>query len=325
MRLSYCVQDREKDFFTTTLGDFMSLPNEQSVVEACSAEIDQLAEDMQRSADASGKASKLQELSRHAVVRLLHILNNQIATFYDDAGNLLDGADTSAIYGILCRVYSIAVDRTRELGYSAYKAGVKAGTIDKSNYTKTEMGKSASKGIRNKRRNFSHFAHSATHETAKFREDTALAVSPYVDGEANMQWGARTTAFKQPITHELSTSTMKVCVGKGKVVQEDGSLGTTSMLYLLGEEGNTLETDREDGRFIVTFGVTPNTYQVAMKRSDISTSTLFADLTGKKLEISRYLTQVAIALKALEDSELPPECEVKYRKPVEKGEEEDIG
>ena len=303
----------------------MSLPNEKSVIKACSAEIDQLAEDMQRSADASGKASKLQELSRHAVVRLLHILNNQIATFYDNAGNLKAGADTSAIYGILCRVYSIAVDRTRELGYEAYKAGVKAGTIDRSNYTKTEMGKSASKGIRNKRRNFSHFAHSATNDDATYREDTALAVSPYVDGEANMQWGARTTAFKQPITDALSTSTAKVCVGKGKVVQEDGSLGTTSMLYLLGKEGETLETDREDGRVIVTFGVKPNTYQVAMLRSKIPTSTLFADLRGKKLEISRYLTQVAIALKSLEDSGLPPECIVLYRKAPGAEEDSDLG
>ena len=303
----------------------MSLPNEQSVVEACSAEIDQLAEDMQRSADASGKASKLQELSRHAVVRLLHILNNQIATFYDDAGNLKAGADTSAIYGILSRVYSIAVDRTRELGYSAYDKGVKAGTIDKSNYTKTEMGKSASKGIRNKRRNFSHFAHSATNDDATYREDTALAVSPYVDGEANMQWGARTTAFKQPITDALTTSTLKVCVGNGKIVQEDGSLGTTSMLYLLGAEGETLETDRADGRIVVTFGVTPNTYQVAMKRSKIPVSTLFADLKGKKLELSRYLTQVAIALKALEDSELPLECIVLYRKAPGAEEDSDLG
>ena len=242
-------------------------------------------------ATATGK--KLQEAGRIAIINYCSSLEQGLASAFTQAGDLYKDFTVNDLGELVNDCFNEIVGQVRKGGKTKHNDLVKAGEIPP--YNANDMGKNASKAIRDKRRDLENLLVCLTSGVPKIIKNARAACGAWVPGQANMAWGVRCAIWRQGVEHLISTSDMTVGVGRGGEV-------VPGVYYRGATDGDAFE---DGDTFNASFGTGKHKYSAVLTYSKSSVSDLYNELGELGLDCDRLQVQCSAGRRLIRDTFIP--------------------
>jgi len=275
----------------------------RQLVSSCSKAYNATAKAIGRASLGAKTASSLAQTSRVQITALFNQLGEVTSSLVTKAGKI--NAEAQAVMAsTVQQVYMKTLSQARKVGHTAFDQHKKDGT--KAPDSRNEMGKTARKGVSNRRRDFRNFLMSIA--MPEYRDDALLASTPYQDGVGGQPtWAERRAIWIRPIVDLIAKSNDLVTVGWTNDV--------VPLLYFIKTPRADLTiTERDGAEFTtLTLGSAKYPYEVEVRLDTMPNCEVYAGLNEIAQNYQRYVRQCHSSTTYIEDDIVPEMYNVEYQ------------
>ena len=275
----------------------------RTAISGCWSQIKVTAGSIAEASIASATASVKQLISRIHMTSLFHVCGERATSLL----SLDSNARPKALQAFMQGVYTKTLDTAREAGKDEHKRQVASGQVPV--LTQTEMGKSARKGVANKRTDMENFLQCVL--SPEHRANAIAMATPYSDppNPADPTYAERSEVWEAPKREDILASTLVVNVGTEAPYTE------TSNLHYITQELTDLPRSKR-GKFTyatLSYGSGADTEEVEVRLQQMPLPEMFLRLEADAAKSARYVTRCKASVRGIKADHTPDECRIVYQ------------
>ncbi len=275
----------------------------RTAISGCWSQIKITAGSIAEASIASATASVKQTVSRIQMTSLFHVCGERATSFL----SLDSNARPKALQAFMQGVYTKTLDTAREAGKDEHKRQVASGQVPV--LTQTEMGKSARKGVANKRTDMENFLQCVL--SPEHRANAIAMATPYSDppNPADPTYAERSEVWEAPKREDILASTLVVNVGTEAPYTE------TSNLHYITQDLTELPQSKR-GKFTyatLSYGSGSDIEEVEVRLQQMPLSEMFLRLEADDQKSARYVTRCKASVRGIKADHTPDECRIVYQ------------
>ena len=252
---------------------------------------------------ASATASVKQTVSRVHMTALFSACGERALSLL----SLDSDARPKALQAFMQGVYTKTLDTAREAGKDEHKGQVADGQVPV--LTQTEMGKSARKGVANKRTDMENFLQCLL--SPEHQANAIAMATPYSDppNPADPTYAERSEVWEAPKREDILASTLVVNVGTEAPYTE------TSNLHYITQDLTELPQSKR-GKFTyatLSYGSGADTEEVEVRLQQMPLPEMFLRLERDAAKSARYVTRCKASVRGIKADHTPDECRIVYQ------------
>ena len=252
---------------------------------------------------ASATASVKQTVSRVHMTALFSACGERALSLL----SLDSDARPKVLQAFMQSVYTKTLDTAREAGKDEHKGQVADGQVPV--LTQTEMGKSARKGVANKRTDMENFLQCLL--SPEHQANAIAMATPYSDppNPADPTYAERSEVWEAPKREDILASTLVVNVGTEAPYTE------TSNLHYITQDLTELPQSKR-GKFTyatLSYGSGADTEEVEVRLQQMPLPEMFLRLERDAAKSARYVTRCKASVRGIKADHTPDECRIVYQ------------
>jgi len=253
---------------------------------------------------ASATASVKQTVSRVHMTALFSACGERALSLL----SLDSDARPKVLQAFMQSVYTKTLDTAREAGKDEHKGQVADGQVPV--LTQTEMGKSARKGVANKRTDMENFLQCLL--SPEHQANAIAMATPYSDppNPADPTYAERSEVWEAPKREDILASTLVVNVGTEAPYTE------TSNLHYITQDLTELPQSKR-GKFTyatLSYGSGADTEEVEVRLQQMPLPEMYLRLEADAAKSARYRTRCIASVRGIKADHTPDECRIVYEK-----------
>ena len=252
---------------------------------------------------ASATASVKQTVSRVHMTALFSACGERALSLL----SLDSDARPKVLQAFMQSVYTKTLDTAREAGKDEHKGQVADGQVPV--LTQTEMGKSARKGVANKRTDMENFLQCLL--SPEHQANAIAMATPYSDppNPADPTYAERSEVWEAPKREAILASTMVVNVGIEAPYTE------ASSLHYITQDLTELPQSKR-GKFVyatLSYGSGDDLEEVEVRLQQMPLPEMYLRLEADAAKSARYRTRCIASVRGIKADHTPDECRIVYQ------------
>ena len=275
----------------------------RTAISGCWSQIKITAGSIAEASIASATASVKQTVSRVHMTALFSACGERALSLL----SLDSDARPKVLQAFMQSVYTKTLDTAREAGKDEHKGQVADGQVPV--LTQTEMGKSARKGVANKRTDMENFLQCLL--SPEHQANAIAMATPYSDppNPADPTYAERSEVWEAPKREDILASTLVVNVGTEAPYTE------TSNLHYITQDLTELPQSKR-GKFTyatLSYGSGADIEEVEVRLQQMPLPEMFLRLERDAAKSARYVTRCKASVRGIKADHTPDECRIVYQ------------
>ena len=275
----------------------------RTAISGCWSQIKITAGSIAGASIASATASVKQRISRIHMTSLFNVCGERALSLL----SLDSDAPPKVLQAFMQGVYTKTLDTAREAGKEEHKRQVADGQVPV--LTQTEMGKSARKGVANKRTDMENFLQCVL--SPEHQANAIAMATPYSDppNPADPTYAERSEVWEAPKREDILASTLVVNVGTEAPYTE------TSNLHYITQDLTELPQSKR-GKFTyatLSYGSGADIEEVEVRLQQMPLPEMFLRLERDAAKSARYVTRCKASVRGIKADHTPDECRIVYQ------------